>query len=136
MARTSSLAFPNMLDPTRNRVSTYEDNTSIVNRTRLLILSQPSSLYNSPNFGIGLERHLWQYNTENEKAIIRNRIVENLKINEPYVQAEKTQFTDGLLFTGDANDSIKQDYDSLKMTIGLVTTYEDTVQVGLNDEIQ
>lgn len=136
MAQTNSLAWPRMLDPTRNQVAVIEDTKSLVSRTRLLILSEPTSLYNSPNFGVGLKRHLWQYNNENEKAIIRDRIVDSLRINEPCVQPDSTQFADGLLFTGSNDDSVDQDFNQLKMTVAIVTNYQDTVEVDLNDEIK
>lgn len=135
-AKTTSFAFPNMLNVTGNNISILTDNASIVNRTRLLILSEPTSLYNSPEFGVGLKRHLWQYNNENQKAIIKDRIVKQLRLNEPCVLPEKTQFADGLLFTGNDTGSINQDYNHLKMTISLATKYEDTVEVELNDSVE
>lgn len=133
MAETTSLAWPNMFDVARNRVSVYEDNTALVSRTRLLILSEPTSLYNSPEFGVGLARHLWQYNNENQKAIIKDRIVQNLRINEPYVIPDETQFADGLLFTGEVNNFSAQEYNQLKMTVALKTTYNTEVSITLND---
>ena len=68
MAETTSLAFPNMFNITANRVSVIENTNSVSNRTRLLILTEPTELYNNPDFGVGLKRHLWQYNTESEKT--------------------------------------------------------------------
>ena len=132
MADTTSWKWPNLLDPARNRISIAQDNESIVNRTRLLILSDPTSLYNEPNFGVGLKKHLWKYNTENEKAIIVDEIKEQLRLHEPCVYPEKTQFADGLLFTGD-NSTIDQQYNHLKMTVALSTVYSNTVEVTLND---
>lgn len=110
-----------------------EDNKSIVSRTRLLILSEPTSLFNSPDFGVGLKRHLWQYNTENQKAIIKDRIVAQLKLNEPSVFPEKTQYANGLLFTGSPSDDINQDYNQLKMTVAVVTNYNETLEVTVED---
>lgn len=133
MAETTSLAWPNMFDVARNRVSVYEDNTALVSRTRLLILSEPTSLYNSPEFGVGLARHLWQYNNENQKAIIKDRIVQNLRINEPYVIPDETQFANGLLFTGEVNNFSAQEYNQLKMTVALKTTYNTEISITLND---
>ena len=92
MAYTNSWAWPNIFNVSQNQVNVVEDNKSIVSRTRLLILSEPTSLFNSPDFGVGLKRHLWQYNTENQKAIIKDRIVAQLKLNEPSVFPEKTQY--------------------------------------------
>lgn len=125
---TNSIAFPNMFNIANNCVSVLEDNTSIVNRTRLLVLTEPTELYNSPNFGVGLKRHLWQYNTENEKAIIRDRIVEQLRIHEPCCDADKTQFADGLLFTGGDEISAQQ-HNQLKMTIGVQTIFGDKLEI-------
>lgn len=125
---TNSLAFPNMFDPVRSRVSVLEDNASIVNRSRLLILSEPTSLYNEPDFGVGLSRHLWQYNTENEKAIIRDRIKEQLRLHEPCCDPDGTQYADGLLFSEGADTPSHPDH--LKMTVAIQTIYGDTVTVS------
>lgn len=135
MAETTSLQWPNMFDIARNQVAVMEDNTSVVSRTRLLILSEPTSLYNDPDFGVGLIRHLWHYNNANEKAIIKDRIVKQLRINEPYVIPDQTQFADGLLFTGGSEpDFSAQEYNRLKMTVGLKTTYNELLEVNLDNE--
>lgn len=132
---TNSFAFPKMLDVTRNRVATYEGNRSIVNRTKLLILTNPTELYNSPTFGVGLKRYLWQYNTSNTKAIIQDRIKEQLREHEPYVDADMTSFSDGLVFTGDATAEFDPaDYNRLKMTVGLSTIYKDELNVAIDLE--
>lgn len=135
MPKTTSLQWPNMFDIARNQVAVMEDNTSLVSRTRLLILSEPTSMYNDPDFGVGLVRHLWQYNNENQKAIIRDRIVQQLRLNEPCVLPDETQFADGLLFTGDQDQFSAQEYNRLKMTVSLTTNYQDTVEVNLNDNV-
>lgn len=124
-----------IFDIAHNQVAIVEDNTSVVSRTRLLILSDPTSLYNDPDFGVGLRRHLWQYNNDNQKAIIRDRIVAQLRLNEPSVVADDTEFSDGLLFTGGSSpDFSSQEYNRLKMTVGLHTTYNETLEVKLNNE--
>lgn len=133
MAYTNSWAWPNIFNVSQNQINIVEDNKSIVCRTRLLILSEPTSLFNSPDFGVGLKRHLWQYNTENQKAIIKDRIVAQLKLNEPSVFPEKTQYADGLLFTGSPSDDINQDYNQLKMTVAVVTNYNETLEVTVED---
>lgn len=79
-----------MFDVARNKVGVLSDNESIVNRSRLLILTEPTELYHNPNFGVGLKRHLWHYNTENEKAILKDRIVEQLRLHEPCCAPDKT----------------------------------------------
>lgn len=133
MAYTNSWAWPNIFNVSQNQVNVVEDNKSIVSRTRLLILSEPTSLFNSPDFGVGLKRHLWQYNTQNQKAIIKDRIVAQLKLNEPSVFPEKTQYANGLLFTGSPSDDMNQDYNQLKMTVAVVTNYNETLEVTVED---
>lgn len=134
---TCSLSWPQMIDVARNQVAVLEDNQSVVNRTKLLILTSPTELYNSPKFGVGLNKYLWQYNTENTKAIIKDRIKEQLRTYEPCVDADKTSFADGLLFTGDGDpESSVADQNQLKMTIGLQTTYEDTLTVSIDIEAE
>lgn len=132
MAHTTSLSFPSMFDVARNRVATKEDSDSVTNRTRLLILSEPTSLYNNPKFGVGLKRHLFKYNNANEKAIIKDRIIAQLKINEPYVDASKTQFADGLMFTGSSEEITAQDYQKLKLTCSVSCKFGGTEEVELN----
>lgn len=132
-AKTTSLAFPRMLNPSQNTVNVLSDNESIVNRSRLLILTEPTELYGDPEFGVGLKRHLFKYNTDNEKAMIKDRIVAQLRLHEPYCIPDNTQFADGLLFTG-TQDSVNsmQDINRLKMTMSIQTTYSSTIEVTVN----
>ena len=107
------------------------DNASVVNRTRLLMLTEPTELYNAPTFGVGLKRYLFQYNNENTKALIKDRIVDQLRLFEPCVDAQATEFTDGLLYTGSGNTN--QNFNKLEMTVGLKTIFGDTVAVNMTD---
>lgn len=135
MASATSWNFPQMFDVARNRVAVAEDSQSIVNRTRLLILTEPTELYMSPDFGVGLKRHIWQYNNENQKAIIQDRIIKQLRIHEPFVVADETQIADGLLFTGGSDSAeLAQDFNRLKMTVALKTIFGDNVEVKLSNE--
>lgn len=134
MSSTNSLSFPTMFDVSRNAVAVADDTASIVSRTRLLILTEPTELYMSPEFGVGLKRHIWQYNNENEKAIIKDRIIQQLKLHEPCVKAEETQITDGLLFTGGDGAQIEQDFNRMKLTVALATVFGDHAEVTLNNE--
>lgn len=138
MAHTTSLSYPNLFDVARNTIAVKEDNDAIVNRTRLLMLTDPTELYNSPTFGVGLKRYLWQYNTANMKAIIEDRIKEQLAEHEPYVDAEMTSFADGLLFSESNNDvpSLLSDMQQLKMTVGLQTIYEEELNVQIDLEAE
>jgi hypothetical protein len=130
MAKTTSLSFPNMFDIARNKVGVIEDNVSIVNRCRLLILTEPTSLYNNPRFGVGLKRHLWKYNTINEKTLIQDRIKDQLNIYEPCCDADKTVFSEGLLTNTAAE---QKDLNALKMTVGIQTVYGDALSLSLNE---
>ena len=132
MARTSSIAFPFLFDVARNTVGVIEDNESVVNRSRLLILTEPTELHMNPDFGVGLKRYIWQYNTDNQKAIIKDRIIDQLRKHEPCVDADKTQTADGLIFTG--SESANQQYNQLTMTVALKTVFGDSVEVKLNNE--
>lgn len=135
MAITNSIAFPQMFDVARNKVAILEDNESIVNRDRLLILTEPTELFNNLDFGVGLKRHLFQYNNDNQKAIIQDRIKEQLRLHEPCCDPDKTSFVDGLLFTGDANTNATQEYNKLKMTVAISTVYNEIVNLDL-DEVE
>lgn len=133
MAHTDSLSFPNMFNLTSNQVSVYEDLKSVTNRSKLLILTEPTELYNNPNFGVGLKRHLWHYNTPNESALIKDRIVEQLRLHEPCSVPEKTKFADGLLFTeGNTATANAIDSNHLKMTVSISTVFGDTENISLN----
>lgn len=134
---TNSISFPRMFDVSRNRVAILEDDQSVVNRSRLLILTEPTEIYNEPNQGVGLKRHLWQYNNDNQKAIIRDRIIDQLRLHEPCSIPENTQISDGLLFTG-TNDaqSPYQNYNHLKLTVAIQTTFGDTLSVSLNNDAE
>jgi len=132
MAKTTSWSFPNMFNITNNQVSIIEDSASVANRTRLLILSEPTELYNEPNFGVGLKRHLWKYNNENERGLVCDRITEQLRLHEPCVYPEKTQYSDGLLFTGNPSNNPALDGNTLSLTVALQTVFKDVAQFSLN----
>lgn len=138
MSKTTSLPFPNMFNVAQNCVDVIEDDVSVVNRSRLLMLSDPTELYHNPDFGVGMKKHLWTYNNDNQKAILYNEIKRQLGLHEPYAVAEETSFADGLLFTGTASEYDPSDYHSqlnqLKFTCSIQTTYDDIAEVKLNDD--
>ncbi len=133
---TSSWAFPNCFDLARNRVGIIENGTSIVNRVRLLMLTNPTELYNKPTQGVGLPRYLWQYNSANTRAMVQDRVKSQLRDHEPYVYADQTSFADGCLFTGKQGDGVPKFSDSqrLEMTIGLSTIYGEDLEVKIDGE--
>lgn len=131
--KTNSWAFPNIFDVAHNEVGILADDVSVVNRSRLLILTEPTEIYNEPDQGVGLKRHLWQYNNDNQKAIIKDRIVEQLRLHEPQVNPDSTEFADGLLFTGTTPEPEEyQNFNKLEMTIGLQTKFGSTIKVDIN----
>ena len=133
MAETTSLAFPNMFNITTNQVSVIENTSSVANRTRLLILTEPTELYNNPDFGVGLKRYLWKYNNEATRGMVKDRITEQLRLHEPCVYPERTQYSDGLLFSGDATQNI-QDPNTMTLTVALQTIFEEEARVILNSD--
>ena len=133
MAETTSLAFPNMFNIANNQVSVLENTTSVANRTRLLILSEPTELYNEPDFGVGLKRHLWKYNNDAEKGLVKDRITQQLRLHEPCVYPDKTQYSDGLLFSGDQTQhNPALDSNTLALTVALQTKFNEEVNITLN----
>ena len=133
MAETTSISFPNMFNLTSNQVAVSEDIASVTERTRLLILTEPTELYNNPDFGVGLKRHMWKYNSVNEKALIKDRIIEQLRLHEPDVYPDRTQFTDGLLASGTATGEV-EDFNAIKMTAVLQTTFGKEISLTLNQD--
>lgn len=133
MPNTTSLAFPRMFDVAQNKVSVLTDSISIVNRTRLLMMTDPTALYNEPEQGVGLRRYIGRYNTENVRAEVRDRIVEQLRAYEPCVVPDKTEWADGLIFTGQLDDiNIKPH--KLEMTVALKTIYDSTASLDISLE--
>lgn len=133
MAKTTSLAFPNMFNINNNQVNVLEDTDSVSNRSRLLILTEPTELYNNPDFGVGLKRHLWKYNNDAEKGLVKDRIVQQLRLHEPSVDPDKTRFADGLLFTGTPEDAASR-INTLSLTVGLQTVFKEEAEVTINSE--
>lgn len=134
MAQTTSLAFPNMFNITTNQVAVLEDTISVANRTRLLILTEPTELYNNPDFGVGLKRHLWKYNTDAERGLLKDKITEQLRLHEPCVYAENTQYSDGLLFSEEQPQDALTAHNTLALTVALQTVFKEDVKVTLNSE--
>ena len=71
--------------------------------------------------------------TENQKAIIKDRIAQQIKKYEPCVESDNIQFSDGLLVTG-TEESVGRPEDSnkLKLTLKLTTTFQDRLEIDLN----
>ncbi len=136
MALTSSISFPNIFNIATNRVAVYEDLQSVTNRTKLLLLSSPTELYNNPDFGVGLKKYLWQYNTANTRAIIEKNIKDQIALYEPCAIPEETIFADGLQYTGNVlgQDTV-QNGNELNMTVAITTTFNSKATIDLNSDV-
>ncbi len=132
MPETTSLSFPNMFSITTNQVSVLEDTASVANRTRLLILTEQTELYNNPDFGVGLKRHLWHYNNDAERGLVKDRITAQLHLYEPSVYPEQTQYSDGLTFS----ESNTPEETTMSLTVSLKTVFKDDVSITLNSTDQ
>ena len=133
MAKTTSFSFPYLIDVSRNCVSILEDEASVVNRTRLLLLTEPTEIYDVPRQGVGLKRYLWRYNNENTVAEMEDRIKDQLREYEPYVDADHTSFENGLLFSGTQSEDKKHDHNRLKLTVGVKTIFGDELDIDLTE---
>ena len=78
--------------------------------------------------------YLFQYNTENTKAILKDRIKNQFRTYEPDCNANNTSFADGLLVTGENEDTTVQDFNTLKLTVGIQTVLGDDVEVTIDGE--
>ena len=130
--KTNSIPLPNMFNVAQNQVAVVSDANSVANRCRLLILTEPTEIYNEPDQGVGLKRHLFKYNNENERAIIKDRIIEQLRKHEPQCIPDNTQFSDNLLFTELPDNSFTQKYNRLDLTVAIQTTFGATVNIDLD----
>lgn len=130
----SSFSYPNMFDVSRNRVNLYTDARSITNRVKLLMLTDPTELYMNPNFGVGLRKYMFTYNNDNVLSLIRDKLIEQLRLWEPAVVPEETKVTRGVeadnaqqLSTAEAGKN------RLKITITLVTAYAEVISFGIDE---
>lgn len=128
--KTNSWSFPNIFNVSQNKVAILEDETAIVNRDRLLILTEPTEVYNEPVQGVGLKRYLWQYNNDNTRQLLLDRVKEQLRIYEPYVNPDGTQMVEGNLFTGTSEDFMNK-YNSMELTISIETEFGNTIDINV-----
>lgn len=129
---TGSISFPNLFDVSRNRVATIKDNASVVNRVRLLLLTEPTELYMNTNFGVGLKRFMFRYNDENVIAQIKDKLIEQLRLWEPCVDADKTTVVRGLAYSGQGAFDRTADQDALNLTVTVYTIYGEKLDITLN----
>ena len=127
----TSFAFPNMFDVSRNTVNVYTDTKAITTRVKLLMLTDPTELHMVPNFGLGLKKYLFTYNNDNTIALIRDKLIEQLRLWEPAVIPEETKVERGLAYTGSATEESEVDINHLKLTVTLTTSDMQSVTFGI-----
>ena len=132
----SSWSWPNLFDVARNKVNLYNNTQSLTNRVKLLLLTDPTELYMTPNFGVGLRKHLFKYNNDNVIALIRDELIDQLRLWEPGVIPEETTVVRGLQYSEDASSAktISEKMNTLNLTITLTTRYMQQVSFQLTDE--
>ena len=138
LARSKCATFPAYSPIALNenpslRSSTAFSPASVANRTRLLILSEPTELYNNPDFGVGLKRYLWKYNNEATRGMVKDRITAQLRLHEPSVEPDKTKYVDGLLFSGEQTTNADHP-NTLALTVALQTIFKEEAEVKLNSD--
>lgn len=123
-----------MFDVARNKVGLYTDIKSITNRVKLLLLTDPTELYRNPDFGVGLKKYMFMYNNDNTIALIRDKLVEQLRLWEPAVIAEETKVTRGLTYTRDSTVAESGNgINKLELTVTLTTSYLQVISFGITD---
>lgn len=127
--KTNSWSFPNIFNTAQNQVAILEDDDSITNRVKNLMLTEPTEVYNEPPQGVGIKRYLWQYNTPNLKQMLIDRLKEQLRLYEPYANPEGVQWVSGNLFTGSSDSQVAQSFNKLEMTISVETSFGSTVSI-------
>ena len=129
---TSSFGFPNMFDVARNKIAVAADAESITSRVKLMLLTEPSELHMNPRYGVGLRKYLFQYNNDNVIAMIKDNIIDQLRLWEPCVDPDKTRVERGLAYTGSA---VGVNPDVLELTVTLTTIYGDEVNIAINGDM-
>lgn len=127
-SNTTSLSFPKMFDVVQNRVGVLQDNHSVTNRVRLLLLTSPTEMYNSPRVGTRLRNYTSQYITDNTKAALKDEIVSKIEEFEPCAQKGET----AVIFNRRIDSEIDPDPDHLQMVVSVKTTFGGVSEVVEN----
>ena len=88
----------------------------------------------NPRFGVGLKRFLFQYNNENVIAQIKDRLIEQLRLWEPCVDADKTTVVRGLVYSGRSVVEAAAETNRLNLTITVYTIYGDKLDISVNGD--
>ena len=129
----SSWSWPNLFDVSRNKVNLYAGTQSIKNRVKLLLLTEPTELYNEPRFGVGLRKHIFKYNNDNVIALIKDDLIEQLRMWEPGVIPEETTVERSGNNHPDPNnlEVTSKEMNTLELYISVKTIYLQTVDLTI-----
>ena len=129
----TSWSWPNLFDVSRNQVNLYEDAKSITNRVKLLMLTELTELYMNPTFGVGLKQYLFTYNNDNTIALIRDNLIEQLRLWEPSVVPDDTQIVRGLTYTGGSSEltTVSDKMMKLELTVTLKTIKQQDISFDM-----
>ena len=129
----SSFAYPNMFDVARGKVNLYNNAQSIMNRVKLLLLTDPTEMHMNPNFGVGLRKYMFTYNNDNTVALIRDNLIDQLRLWEPAVVPEDTKVARGASlpeFAGSTTRSL--DLNHLSLDVTLVSKYDGIISFTID----
>lgn len=115
----TSIAFPNIFDPSRANVSTVSGTSAICQNVRLILLSSKFEMYNSPEFGSTLIQYIGRYNTENTNAELTDSIKACISAYERRIDASSIN----VVIESDDSGSI------LHVTVAFKTVYNDVATV-------
>lgn len=129
----TSWSWPNLFDVSRNQVNLYEDAKSITNRVKLLMLTEMTELYMNPTFGVGLKQYLFTYNNDNTIALIKDKLIEQLRLWEPSVIPDETKVVRGLAYTGGSSEltTVSDKMMKLELTVTLKTIKQQDISFDM-----
>ena len=88
-----------------------------------------------PNFGVGLKKHMFKYNSDNVIALIQDELIEQLRLWEPCVVADKTIIERGPNHDWDLSrvGSIASRMNILDLRVTLQTIYTRTLSFNVSN---
>lgn len=124
-----------MFDVARSRVNVDVNDKAILTRVRLLLLTEPTELHMVPNFGVGLKKHMFKYNSDNVVALIQDELIEQLRLWEPAVIADKTKVERGPNYNWDLTKfgALAEHENVLDLRVSVTTTYTKTLSFNLTN---
>lgn len=128
MPNATSLSFPNMFNIVQNRVGVLHDSEAVTSRTKLLLSASPKSMYNSPDFGVGLPENMFQYMTKNNQAALKDKVISKIEQYEPTAVAGAVD----VIFDKRVEGQSEEVPDHLEMIVKIGTVFGDVLEVEDN----